>query len=182
MMDVLFFSVIPLTITAVLLNRATSPVARSRVNRFAERHQLTITPDNGDAVITYLATTRRWRILGIIAALGVGNAWLIFKAFVGEDAQIPFMLLFIGWFLGAILAEARFARRPSSERRRASLQPRRLTQYLPTYARLAVPIAVGVSLAFGGSTAVALSGGWCVGHGQRPAPELWCGHPHQRVP
>src|SRR5436190_15376687 len=47
------------------VNSAYGPVARHRVALFARRQRLIITVANGEQVIRYLATTRRWRAAGI---------------------------------------------------------------------------------------------------------------------
>lgn len=54
-----------------------------------------------------------------------------------------------GWFVGAVVAEARLARRPAGQRRVASLQPRDPAAYLSWPARLVLPAALAVSLALG---------------------------------
>jgi DNA-binding transcriptional regulator YhcF (GntR family) len=51
------------------------PVSRARVERFAQRHQLVVTADNGQRVIDYLATIRRWRAVGLAAGLAAGLTW-----------------------------------------------------------------------------------------------------------
>ena len=51
------------------------PVERKRLVRFAERQQLAITVDNGNHVIRYLATTRRWRVSGLCASIVLSVAW-----------------------------------------------------------------------------------------------------------
>lgn len=56
---------------AVAWRFSIAPVPRERVARFARRQGLAITPDNGAAVIRYLATTRRWRAGCLVGAFQV---------------------------------------------------------------------------------------------------------------
>src|SRR5262249_514282 len=95
------------------------PVARSRVRRFAQRQRLLITAANGNAVIVYLAVTRRWRAAGLATGLAISIAWSLRDNAVRLNA----LTLFAGWFVGALIAEARIVRRPPGERRQASLTP-----------------------------------------------------------
>src|SRR5688572_10623695 len=52
-------------------------VDRARVAKFASRQELPITVHNGQQVIGYLATTRRWRAFGLAAGLVVSVAWFL---------------------------------------------------------------------------------------------------------
>ncbi|HSI92316.1 MAG TPA: hypothetical protein VK925_02400 [Jiangellaceae bacterium] len=124
-----------------------APVSRSRLERFARRQQLQITPDNGDLVIRYLAITRRWRAGGILVAFGLGIVWLSTR--IDFSGEINLLQLFAGWFAGAVLAEARLARTPAGPVRLAALQPRDPSMYLPRYAQWLVPAALAVSVALG---------------------------------
>src|SRR5262245_37142806 len=54
---------------------ASGPVTRVRLERFAGRQRLEITPTNGDQVIAYLATTRRWRVAGLVTGLLTSAVW-----------------------------------------------------------------------------------------------------------
>ena len=154
------FSVIALgavVLPAVLLVvAAAAPVSRARVARFALRQQLVITPGNGDRVIAYLATIRRWRVAGLITVWIIGLAWLAYSITAQDAAEgeFPFVFLFAGWFVGAILAEAHLARRPAGTRRHAALTPRDLASYLPRFARAVVPTAIAISLTIGSASVV----------------------------
>lgn len=144
---------------AVLLVHAmTAPVSRARLERFARRQQLQITPDNGDRVIRYLAVTRRWRAGGVLVAVALGVLWVTIANLGGStdlfSGDINFLQLFAGWFIGAIMAEARLSRTPADQRRHASLRPRDPSMYLPAVTRLAVPAVLAVSMAIGLLTVV----------------------------
>lgn len=145
--------VIPVLLAvALLVWAAVAPVSRARLERFARRQQLVITPANGNRVITYLATTRRWRSAGVLAALALAVAWIGYSATVrsGEfTAEINVLHLVAGWFVGAVIAEARLARTPTGPVRHAALQPRDPSMYLPRYAQWLVPGALVVSVAVG---------------------------------
>jgi hypothetical protein len=125
------------------------PVARVRVERFARRQRLTVTPENGNQVIRYLATTRRWRAAGLTAGLVL---WIGLD--VPTMVRIDFVILFAGWFAGALVAEARVAHLGVGPRRAASLQRRLPSSYLPRLDWALVPAAAGVAVAVGAGTAV----------------------------
>lgn len=116
---------------AVLAREVTLPVTRARVERFARRQRLVITPDNGARVMEYLATTRRWRASGLVLGALGGLLWSL----PDGKLTLSFTALFGGWFVGAVIAEWRVAALPSGERRSALLQPRQLRDYLGPLAR-----------------------------------------------
>lgn len=155
--------VVPAIVVVVLLLRAAvAPVSRARLERFARRQQLVITPTNGNRVIAYLATTRRWRSAGVLAALALALTWVGYAATIrtGDfEAEINVLHLVAGWFVGAVIAEARLARSPGGPVRLAALQPREASMYLPRYAQWLVPVALAASVALGLITvAVAAAG------------------------
>jgi hypothetical protein len=147
--------VLPVLLAVVLLVRAAvAPVSRTRLERFARRQQLVITPANGNRVITYLATTRRWRSAGVLMVLALFVAWIGYatsvRPFAGEfTTEINVLHLVAGWFVGAVIAEARLAGTPTGPVRLAALQPRDPSMYLPRYAQWLVPGALVVSVAVG---------------------------------
>jgi hypothetical protein len=117
---------------AVLLVRAVSgPVSRYRVERFAARQDLVITAGNGNLVINYLRTTRRWRVIGLSTGVLVAAAWSL------RDSRITVNALaaFAGWFVGALVAEYRVVSLEPGSRRAASLVPRLLRRQLRAPAR-----------------------------------------------
>jgi hypothetical protein len=114
-------------------------VSRHRVDRFARRHQLTVTAGNGPIILRYLATTSAWRSAGLLLAGGVTlyDAWLR-----GEGVELDYVSVFAGWFVGAIVAEWRIERMATNgPRRSAALVPRRIGDYLALWV-LCLPIAV----------------------------------------
>jgi hypothetical protein len=120
---------------AVLLvvSVATSPfrdVTRRRLERFAWRQALPITVGNGPTVIRYLATTRRWRGSGLLVAL---MAAVAYDATLGREYAVHISggEVFAGWFIGAVIAEWRISTPPVGVRRVASLNRRRLRDYVP---------------------------------------------------
>jgi hypothetical protein len=123
------------------------PVDRVRVERFARRQRLTVTPENGDQIIRYLATTRRWRAAGLTAGLV-----LSIGLHVPAMLRFDFITLFAGWFAGALVAEARVAHLNVGPRRAASLQRRRPSAYLPRLDWALVPAAAGGATVVGAGT------------------------------
>lgn len=142
-------------------------VSRARLNAFARRQGLTITAGNGNLVIRYLATTRRWRATGLIAGLLFSFGWALRQDAVRVDS----LTLFAGWFAGALVAEFRLARAPFGPRRAASLSPRVPTSYLPRTAWALLPASAAISLGVGVSTVVAVLRGQSVG----PLAAVLCG-------
>lgn len=118
-------------------------VHRRRVERFAARHGLEITVDNGTQVIRYLATTRRWRAYGLAAGLALSVAWSL------PNLNVNSLYLLAGWFVGAVIAEMRVAHLPHGASRVALVTPRRLATYLPAFGRELVPASAGICLAVG---------------------------------
>jgi hypothetical protein len=130
-------------------------VSRSRVERFASRQALPITIDNGNLVIRYLATTRRWRAGGLITATVIFTVW---SAHHGRFSINTFEL-FGGWFIGAVIAEWRVAAAATGSRRSAQLVPRRTRDYLRPPARVLPTVAFVICAA----VAVADAGGALAG-------------------
>jgi hypothetical protein len=135
---------------AVLVTVPFQEVARARVEKFAWRQQLRITVANGQVVIAYLATTRRWRGCGIIATL-VGSALALYTKLVPSGHFNAFTLV-VGWFFGAVIAEWRVnARTAASVRRVALLVPRTESDYLTgrvrSYARIVLLATLGFEIA-----------------------------------
>jgi hypothetical protein len=136
---------------------ASGPVSRQRVERFARRQRLTVTAANGDQIIRYLATTRRWRAAGIV--VGYGFAALVSLA-VDGIGNATFSVLFAGWFAGALVAEGRVAHLAHGPRRFASMQPRRPTSYLPRTAWALVPAAGAIAVVVSAAVWVGGARGW----------------------
>lgn len=124
---------------------ALEPVTRQRVERFADRQRLPITSDNGSLVIAYLATTRRWRVAGLLVGL-IGSS---LYAIVGGTLSIHFFWLFAGWFVGAVIAEWRINTAEVGVRRAALLVPRERSDYLSRSVRWLTDGAVFVTLGLG---------------------------------
>jgi hypothetical protein len=132
-------SLIPLFVAATMVNQ---PVSRARVERFAQRHRLLVTADNGQRVIDYLATTRRWRAIGLAAGLAASLAWQLPQQRIG----INWVFMLAGWFVGALIAELRVARL-TARRSAAVLVARSADRYLPAVALWAPPVAAASCLA-----------------------------------
>ncbi|MDI1466009.1 hypothetical protein QEZ54_34040 [Catellatospora sp. KI3] len=138
-----------LAVALLVYAAADGPVSRARLGRFARRHALWLTVDNGPRVIAYLAATRRWR------AAGVTFGFVLYTLpWLAEDRfGVNFTYLLAGWFAGALLAEARLAR-PVAGPRAASLLPRTPARYLPPLLRWALPAAALLCLVLAGSHAL----------------------------
>lgn len=141
---------------------ASGPVSRRAVERFARRQRLHITAGNGEQIIRYLATTRRWRSAGVAAGWVLAIATTMFYP-LGTRGNLG---LFAGWLAGALIAEVRVAHLGHGVRRAASLQPRRPERYLSRPAWALVPVAAGLATAVAVATAGAAALGWA-------APDRW---------
>lgn len=139
MTEVTGFIAVAIVVGLVGAGYCSGPVQRSRVEKFAIRQRLPITVDNAPLVIRYLATTRRWRVTGLLA-----SAVLYPTLMPGTSGSWPTLLS--GWFAGAIVAEWRQARPPADRQRSALLVPRDIRDYLPVYWRFAPWAALVVAL------------------------------------
>lgn len=120
---------------------ADAPVSRRRVEKFANRHQVPVTADNGSQIISYLARTRRWRIAGLVCGATAYTLLSLEQNRVG----ISISYLLAGWFAGALIAEVRVVSL-ATRRRAASLVRRTAGRYLPRIGVWALPSSVLVSL------------------------------------
>jgi hypothetical protein len=128
-------------LTALLVGQAWGPVGRARLEKFARRQRLRITPANGELVIRYLAHTRRWRIAGVLAGIGIVAA-------IGlAGSRLEGAALFAGWFVGAVIAETRLAAGPSGARRVASLAPRTFHRYVGRFTWYLLPMTAVAAVA-----------------------------------
>ncbi|MEY9931122.1 hypothetical protein ABH926_005769 [Catenulispora sp. GP43] len=139
-MSVSLIAIVGLCAALLLLmtaNAVVGAVPRRRVEEFARLHSLRVTPGNGNQIIAYRATTRRWRAIGF--AVGVlGSAVVTWSFFV------DFQWALAGWFGGAAVAELRVAHLDRGPRASASLASRRAADYLPWAGRWAVPGTMAV--------------------------------------
>jgi len=160
----LILAVVLVVVPAVVTWKdVTGPVLRARVERFARRTGLEVTPDNGNLVIRYLATTRRWRTCGVAIAYLV----ILVPALARGSVKVDVLVLAIGWFAGALVAEWRVAGMADGPgRRAASLAPRSRRTHLGTAARWVAAFTTGYAA---GLALLALS---AVLLGRAPAADL----------
>jgi len=139
------------------------PVSRPRLEKFASRQRLVVTAGNGPLLLQALALTQRWRTLGLWTGLAAGVLWALREG----QLTLNFAAAFLGWFVGAVVAEWRIAGIPvEAGRRAASLAPRTLSSYL----RRGPLVVLGVALVlwFGATVAAVVRTGG-------PAPWVWAG-------
>lgn len=137
-MPVTLTAILGLSVAVLLLmtaNAAVGTVPRRRVEEFARLHSLRVTPGNGNQIIAYRATTRRWRAAGF--TLGV-----LAPAALSRSSFAGFGWALAGWFAGAAVAELRIAHLDRGPRASASLTARRAADYVPWAGRWAVPGAM----------------------------------------
>lgn len=145
-------------VLAIVAEHTSGTVSRRRLERFALRQRLPITVENGNQVIRYLATTRRWRVAGFAA--GAVASRLMFPSPSGISTGADLTVIFVGWFLGALIAEVRAEHLEHGRIRAASLRPRRPERYVHRLAWLALPGAAALAVATGVFTGVAGALGW----------------------
>jgi len=115
------------------------PVSRQRLERFATRQRLVVTADNGPLLLHALRLTRQWRSVGLWTGLACGLLWALREG----QLTLNFTAAFLGWFVGAVVAEWRIAGLPATAgRRAASLDRRTLWRYLRTAAAVLLGLAV----------------------------------------
>ena len=137
-MSVSLIAVLGLSVAVLLLmtaNAAVGAVPRRRVEEFARLHSLRVTAGNGNQIIAYRATTRRWRAVGFTVG--------VLATFAATGTYgLEFQWALAGWFAGAAVAELRVSHLDRGPRTSASLASRRAADYLPWAGRWAVPAAM----------------------------------------
>lgn len=101
-------------------------VTHAWVSRFAARQALTVNPVNGVPVVRALAVINRWRRFGLAAGFVLAGLWALQEGRV----DVNFSAMFLGWFIGAVVAEWRISAPAAGTRRRAGLNRRTLASYV----------------------------------------------------
>lgn len=122
------------------------PVDRRRVERFVRRHDLPLTDDNGPVVVRALAVSHRWRRFGLASGFLVAAVWSLREG----RLQVDFLAMFLGWFLGAVVAEWRIAGPPvEGPRRSVDLAPRTVAGFVTGTVRAAFLAVLGLTAGAG---------------------------------
>lgn len=133
---------------------ARSPLRRSTVERFARRQRLELVDASSPHVVAALLITHRWRRAGLVLGVLVGSAWSLQYG----SLTLHFLTGFLGWFVGAVVAEWRISGLDQPGTRRvAGLEPRSLTCYVTPVVLVATSV-VAVVLVFAGVAAVIRTG------------------------
>ena len=146
-----FVSIVILILVVLILFGALiglAPLKQHVVERFAGRQALHLTHGNAAHVVSALTITHRWRRVGLVVGLALGVLWAL------KDSGITLDLFagFLGWFVGAVVAQWRIGTLGEpGERRAASLASRSVTSYV-TRANL---VLLGVAVVAWASLAVA---------------------------
>jgi hypothetical protein len=129
-------------IVAVILSE---PVSFERLDSFARRQRLPITPANAAIVMRYVATTHRWRTAGLATAA----CYTVAAGLRHHRLTADLLAMFVGWFVGAVVAEWRLNAPPPGARRRARLTPRSRGTYLGVGHRALPWITTALTLGVG---------------------------------
>jgi hypothetical protein len=140
---------------------ARKPVRRAELEQFARVHHVAITPANGDRLIHYLAVTGRWQSTGMVCGMLGSIGWTVARGSLGLNS----LVLFAGWFAGALVAEIRLAFPPVGSRRVASLTPRLPGDYLSRFAWWLLPALALASVGASATIAVVAARGGPVSAG-----------------
>lgn len=133
---------------------ARRPLQRSTVERFARRQRLGLVDANAAYVVGALVITHRWRRAGLVLGLLVGMGWSLQRG----SLTLHFLAGFLGWFVGAVIAEWRISRLDQPGTRRvAGLETRNLGRYL-TLPVLAVAGVIALLVVAAASAALARAG------------------------
>jgi len=129
-------------------------ISRGRVSRFAVRQRLHLSTGNAPLVVRAIAVTHRWRRAGLALGFLTGFA----MAATQSRLSIDFVAMFLGWFVGAVVAEWRISTLPvEGTRRVAALETRSLSSYVTPANRgllAAVASLLGLGAAYAGRYAV----------------------------
>jgi hypothetical protein len=139
------------------------PVERYEIGEVADASGLVITAANAPVVVEWIARTRLWRTVGVLAALAGMVAWAVVQWSTARSLTITLTVLLwglIGYWVGSVVAELGTARALTGDGpRSASLAPREMAQYVGRWAsrwplRLAVVggVSMLVALGLGGGT------------------------------
>jgi hypothetical protein len=120
---------------------AIRPVSAGELGKFTARYGLDVTPETVGAVTRSIRRGRAGRLAG--AALGLSVYPVLYELGLTIPNQSAFYG-FVGYLLGAFVT-ALVPGLPPADTRRASLLPRRASDYLPRAALVTPALAVGLS-------------------------------------
>lgn len=133
-------------------------MAQDKLVEWAAARGLELTPENRPVVARYLRRARLLRICGALAGVLlptlvelIWHGELVILGFHSDGSAAPYagpMEAYIGYLLGALVAEVSLARPRAPGRRSASLAPRELGDYLPRRLLLGQR-ALGVAVVLG---------------------------------
>jgi hypothetical protein len=107
--------------------RALTAGRPARAQEWAAVQGLPLDDGNEAMVASYLRRSRRWRMAGALAGMVAGVA----ASTSGETSLLPLALLVTGYLAGVLAGELATRHEVRGSRRRASLSPRRLEEYVP---------------------------------------------------
>ncbi len=106
------------------------------------RHGLVLDSSSRPLIATYLRRTRWIRTIGFLIGWNVPAVWLLVAGSTRRMAELGTNWWAVGFALGIVVAE--LVRPRSDGGRSATLEPRRLSQYLPAFTRIDPWILTGM--------------------------------------
>ncbi|KAB7744454.1 hypothetical protein GA707_07450 [Nostocoides sp. F2B08] len=139
---------------------ARSPLRRRTMDRFARRQHVEIVDANAAHVVSAMLITHRWRRAGLVLGVLGGLVWSLQYG----SLTLHFFTGFLGWFVGAVIAEWRISGLDQPGTRRvATLQPRSLSRYVTPVVLIAAALVVVVLVLTGIVAAVRAGVTWSWG-------------------
>lgn len=124
--EILIVALVWLVPIAFVWTRLSTPTDRS-VAAFAKTYAVPLTTRNVEQLRRYIGWTRRWRISGAFVAFGTAMTVAILRT---ESVGTPWLPLVVGYSLGSVLGEILRPAERIPDQSLASLQRRRIVDFI----------------------------------------------------
>ncbi len=130
-------------VTLIGILRAWRYPGAKQLTDWTKLHGLDPEAGSRNTIARYLARTRWIRTIGFLIGWNVPFVWLLITRSAYRMSEVPAYSWLIGFAAGILLAEVV---RPRSSGGASSLEPRRLTHYLPDFTRVDRWILTGLTV------------------------------------